>query len=357
MMKKSYTKICSLLLGLMMTVPASAQDETFSAEGFECKVIEAGVVEITGASAAVGTSLTVPATVEYGGKVYTVAAIGNEAFKATALTEVDLSAATGLKRIGTSAFAECRQLKTVVFPPLATSSLTEIGSLAFHHDTSLSSMNLQDTRIEVLESLFTKNANDEVYFDDLTELALPQTLKEIKSYALQFLGLRSITIPSSVTAFGEGVLEGTIYLEEFYWRGALVNRLPRNTFLGEDALKTVYFLTVDDIEPNGLSDKHFFMCHKNLLNVYVTKRSYDILTAAGYDNEKTVYSTLVSDIDWVIGDADGNGAVNVKDIVEIVNYKSGHPSASFILQSADANLDGVVDDTDISLISTSILTK
>jgi hypothetical protein len=153
------------------------------------------------------------------------------------------------------------------------------------------------------------------------------------------------------------VLEGTIYLEEFYWRGALVNRLPRNTFLGEDALKTVYFLTVDDIEPNGLSDKHFFMCHKNLLNVYVTKRSYDILTAAGYDNEKTVYSTLVSDIDWVIGDADGNGAVNVKDIVEIVNYKSGHPSASFILQSADANLDGVVDDTDISLISTSILTR
>ena len=57
-MKKNYSKIFSLLLGLMVMSYASAQDETFSAEGFECKVIEAGVVEITGASAAVGTLLT-----------------------------------------------------------------------------------------------------------------------------------------------------------------------------------------------------------------------------------------------------------------------------------------------------------
>ena len=336
---KNYFKLLSLVWGLFTVSIVSAQ-ETLSEGGFEYKVVADGA-EITGGSAT-GT-LAIPATLGS----HTVTSIAAEAFKGAAITELDCSAATGLQRIGESAFAECSQLTTVKFPAAGTTSLTEIGALAFH----------QDTRIEVLEALFTKDMDDEVYFDDLLELGLPQTLKEIKSYALQFLGLRSITIPSSVTKFGVGVLEGTIYLEEFYWKGAQVNSLPKNTFLGEDALKTVYFLTVDDIAPNGLSDIHFFMCHKDKLNVYVTKQSYDILVANGYNNEKSVYSTLVSDIDYVIGDADGNGFVNVKDIVEVVNYKLGKPSASFVLKAADVNFDGVVDDTDINLIGSGIVSK
>lgn len=346
---KNYFKLLSLVWGLFTVSIVSAQ-ETFSEGGFEYKVV-AGGAEITGGSAS--GKLAIPAKLGS----YTVTSIAAEAFKGAAITELDCSAATGLQRIGELAFAECSQLTTVKFPAADATSLTEIGALAFQHDVLLSSINLQDTRIEVLESLFTKDLNDEVYFDDLLELALPQTLKEIKSYALQFLGLTSITIPSSVTKIGEGILEGTIYLEEFYWKGAQVNSLPRNTFLGEDALKTVYFLTVDDIAPKGLSDLHFFMCHKDKLNVYVTKRSYDILVENGYTNEKSVYSTLVSDIDYVIGDADGNGVVNVKDVVETVNYKLGKPSASFVLKNADANFDGVVDETDVNLIGSSILSK
>ena len=277
---------------------ASAQEESFSADGFEYKLIAEGAAEITGATTAVSGTLIVPAALDN----YTVAAIGNEAFKDAAITELDLTAATGLQRIGESAFADCSQLTTVKFPALDNSSLTEIGALAFHHDTALRSMNLQDTRIEVLESLFTKDMNDEVYFDDLMELALPERLKEIKSYALQFLGLRSITIPASVTSFGDGVLEGTIFLEEFYWKGAQVTRLPINTFLGEDALRIVYFLTNQDIDQDGLTDMHFYMCHKDKLNVYVTKRSFEILEGYGYSYENSIYSTLVADTEWKPGD-------------------------------------------------------
>lgn len=298
-------------MGLLTTSVVSAQDETFCAGGFECRVIATNAAEITGASEGVEGTLAIPATLENNGVVYTVAAIGDEAFKETAITDLDLSAATGLQRIGASAFADCEQLKTVKFPALEVTSLTEIGTLAFHHDTALSSINLQDTRIEMLEALFTKDLYDEVYLDNLKELTLPQTLKEIKSYAMQFLGLKSITIPPSVTTFGEGVLEGTIYLEEFYWIGAQVTSLPWNTFLGEDALKTVYFLTTNDIDPDGLSDKHFYMCHKERLNVYVTEQSYYILVANGYSNENAIYSTLVPDTEWVNGirrvQTDGKG--------------------------------------------------
>lgn len=290
-----FTHYLLFVLGLLTASEVSAQDETFSAAGLNCRVTVADAVEITGASTPIEGTLIIPATIEHGSIIYTVTSIAEEAFKESDITELDLSAATGLQHIGESAFASCKQLKTVMFPASESSNLTEIGALAFHHDTKLSSMNLQDTRIEVLEPLFTKDMNDEVYLDDLKELVLPQTLKGIKSYALQFLGLRSITIPASVTAFGEGVLEGTIYLEEFYWKGAQVTRLPRNTFLGEDALKTVYFLTTHDIDPDGLTDMHFYMCHKDRLNVYVTQQSYNILVANGYSNENSVYSTLVAD--------------------------------------------------------------
>lgn len=273
---------------------ASAQEETFSAGGFEYKVIADGAAEITGVTTAVSGTLTVPAKLDN----YTVAAIGNEAFKGAAITELDLTAATGLQRIGESAFANCSKLTTVKFPALEKSSLTEVGTLAFHHDTALRSMNLQDTRIEVLESLFTKDMNDEVYFDDLTELVLPETLKEIKGYAMQFLGIKEMIIPKTVEAIGDGILEGNIYLETFIWKGARVTSLPRHTFLGDDALRTVYFLTNHDIEPDGLSDMHFYMCHKELLNVYVPHISYYVLATAGYHNFNSIYSTLVEVTDW-----------------------------------------------------------
>ena len=351
-----HSKLFTLAVGLFITSVASAQ-KTFVADDFNCKVIGDGAVEITGATSAVEGTLTVPATVKDGGAIYTVAAIGAEAFKGAAITGADLSGATGLKSIGESAFAECKQLKTVKFPALEQSSLTKIGALAFHHDTSLISMNLEDTRIEVLESLFTKDLNDEVGFDNLTVLSLPNTLKEIKSYALQFLGIRDITIPSSVTTIGSGILEGNIYLKNVIWKDAQVTSLPKNTFLGDDALQAVYFLTKETIEPGGLTDMHFFMCHKDRLNVYVTKASYDVLVENGYNNEESVYSTLVGDVDWVIGDANGDGFINVVDIVEIVNYIEGNPSASFNIKAADANQDGNVNLADVKYITNMIMAR
>ena len=354
---KHYSKLFTLVVGLFITSFTSAQEKTFSADGFMCKVIGDEAVEITGATSAVEGTLTVPATVQDGGTKYTVAAIGAEAFKGAAIIGADLSGAAGLKSIGESAFAECKQLKIVKFPASKLSSLTKIGALAFHHDTALSSMNLEDTRIEVLESLFTKDMNDEVGFDDLTVLKLPNTLKEIKSYAMQFLGIKEITIPSNVTTIGSGILEGNIYLENVIWKDALVTSLPKNTFLGDDALKAVYFLTKETIEPHGLTDKHFYMCHKDRLNVYVTKASYDVLVENGYNNEESVYSTLVGDVDWVIGDANSDGYINVADIVEIVNYQEGKPSASFYIKAADANQDGAVNSADVEYIANMIMAK
>jgi hypothetical protein len=47
------------------------------------------------------------------------------------------------------------------------------------------------------------------------------------------------------------------------------------------------------------------------------------------------------------GDANGDGEVNVSDIVEIVNYIMGRPSANFVQAAADVNGDGEINVTDI----------
>lgn len=57
------------------------------------------------------------------------------------------------------------------------------------------------------------------------------------------------------------------------------------------------------------------------------------------------------------GDANGDGVVNVTDIVEIVNDILGHPSAKFDKTAADVNGDGVVNVTDIVSVVNIILSS
>ena len=57
----------------------------------------------------------------------------------------------------------------------------------------------------------------------------------------------------------------------------------------------------------------------------------------------------------VMGDANGDGDVNVSDIVEIVNCIMGKPSAKFVKAAADMNGDGEVNVTDIVMVVNSIM--
>jgi hypothetical protein len=58
---------------------------------------------------------------------------------------------------------------------------------------------------------------------------------------------------------------------------------------------------------------------------------------------------------YVPGDANGDGKVNVTDIVEMVNYILGKPSANFNKAAADVNGDGEVNVTDIVSVVSVIL--
>ena len=69
-----------------------------------------------------------------------------------------------------------------------------------------------------------------------------------------------------------------------------------------------------------------------------------------YGEEKTFKTPLP-------GDANDNGAVDAADIVELVNAKAGHPSASFNLNNADANADGSFTEADITATANIIMKR
>ncbi len=83
---------------------------------------------------------------------------------------------------------------------------------------------------------------------------------------------------------------------------------------------------------------------------------------AAYANDDAVkiYGLTVNvdeTTDVLPGDANGDGNVNVTDIVEIVNAILGHPSAKFDLIAADVNGDEVVNVTDIVSVVNIILSN
>jgi len=76
-----------------------------------------------------------------------------------------------------------------------------------------------------------------------------------------------------------------------------------------------------------------------------------------YDALDVMKFTLESDVSVIPGDANGDGVVNVSDIVEIVNYILGNPSARFNFDAANVNGDTDVNVTDIVGVVSIILSS
>lgn len=64
-------------------------------------------------------------------------------------------------------------------------------------------------------------------------------------------------------------------------------------------------------------------------------------------DDPTSNQTNVDNQEYTMGDANGDGEVNVTDIVEIVNAIMDRPSAKFVRAAADMNHDGEINVTDI----------
>ena len=139
--------------------------------------------------------------------------------------------------------------------------------------------------------------------------------------------LASVTLPKSVTFIGNNAFGGCVNLKAIY------NYATEPIGLGEN------------ISPE--SSHVFEGIDKDLCILYVPKNSVEKYQAAEGWKEFKQIMPLPTASDIISGDANGDSEVNVADIVEIVNFILGKPSAKFLETAADLNGDGEINVSDI----------
>jgi hypothetical protein len=162
-----------------------------------------------------------------------VTEIGDDAFyNCSSLTSVTIS--NGVKSIGESAFSGCSGLTSVTIP----NSVTSIGDNAFLFCTSLKSITIPNSVTSIGSGAFHDTAwynnqpdgliyagkvayeykLDHVSYIPYLHINLKEGTLGIASHAFHndFIGLRVITIPNSVTTIGESAFSNCPYLTDIY---------------------------------------------------------------------------------------------------------------------------------------------
>lgn len=143
---------------------------------------------------------TIPESILYDEKKYTVTAIGEKAFYKNAdLTDIFLP--NTITTIDRSAFYGCKELWTVKVG----NSLKNIGNYAFYGCSKLNPIELPETLETIGDYAFSS-----CHFGDNSayDFVLPNSLTTLGKSTFAYSNMNSINIPSTVTKIGTGCFEG-----------------------------------------------------------------------------------------------------------------------------------------------------
>ena len=156
-------------------------------------------------------NIVIPSEITHNNVTYSVTSIGNRAFnKCSGLTSVVIG--NSVTSIGISAFYGCSGLTSITIP----NSVTSIGYEAFSGCSGMKEVHINDLSAWCNISFGGYYAYPLCYAKNLylngklvTNLVIPDDVKEIKSYAFcNCSGLTSVEIPNSVTSIGISAFEG-----------------------------------------------------------------------------------------------------------------------------------------------------
>ena len=159
------------------------------------------------------------------------------------------------------------------------------------------------------------------YSYNLKKIVIPEGVKYIGEGAFQSCGANKIDLPSTLMTIGDYAFAYNSYL------ATVVTRMEAPCAVGENAF-------TDSKWMDG-AWKDVFTAAK----LYVPSGKKETYKSA------PVWKNFSATV--VLGDADGNGYVQQKDIDAIVNHLMGNTPDGFDEKGADANLDGKINAADI----------
>ncbi len=85
--------------------------------------------------------------------------------------------------------------------------------------------------------------------------------------------------------------------------------------------------------------------------------TYDVVGVSNYFDETVQFYPITFNTPQAVGDVNGDGNVDVTDVVNLANAVMGEATANFNQLSADVNSDGEVDVTDVVALANSVMGK
>ena len=298
-----------------------------------------------------------------------VTSIGNNAFNNCWKSLVSVTIPNSVTSIGIYAFAGCSSLVSVTIP----NSVTSIGKNTFAVCKSLASVTIPNSVTSIGDGAFLSCSS-------LASVTIPNSVTSIGDYAFErCTRLSSVTIGNSVTSIGSSAFYGCSNLitvislnttppEIYSFDNSTYEKATLQVPIG---CKTIYrqhpcwenFKKIKEIDASNIQYNLTYLVDGEVYKTFKLKEGETITpeeepTKEGYTfsgwNEipetmpaHDVIVTGTFEKDMIKGDANGDGLVNVTDIVATVNYIMNNPSTDFIFDAADVNQDGKVNVTDI----------
>jgi len=310
------------------------------------------------------TSVTIPNS---------VTSIGNYAFYyCSGLTSVTIP--KSVTSIGESAFYGCRGLTSVTIPNSVKSisngafyccsgltsvtignSVTSIGGSAFRSCSGLTSVTIPNSVTSIGSYAFSgtgwynNQANGLLYLDNwllgykgdkpVGELKIAEGTKGIAGSAFSDCsGLTSVTIPNSVTSFGNLAFSGCSGLTSVTIPNS-VTSIGFGAFSGCSGLTSIVSLNSN---PPSLQDSYVFNnVDKNNCVVWVPKGSLSAYKGAN------VWKDFANIFELVEGDLNLDDVVDQNDMDALVGFVMGENPEGFYEGLADLNGDNKIDAADV----------